>query len=214
MPAPNITEAPTPPLRTMTSSQFIAAAEAFVGWMAGAPDEFNALADYLEGLETGTLDEQLQAIAGLAPSANQVPMFTGLSTASLLTISAVAQTLLGQTTQALMRTTGLGMTANGSSLVSAADYAAMRALLLIGAQPVTFNFSAAGDASFYADVAMALTQQATSGTGSVSYEKSTAAAPTVFSATTSPITLEAGAWLRVTAASVTTRYAVHLKRTA
>lgn len=84
----------------------------------------------------------------------------------------------------------------------------------MGGQPVTFNFSAAGDASFYADVAMILTQQATSGTGSVSYEKSTAAAPSTFSSTTSPITLEAGAWLRVTAASVTTRYAVHLKRTA
>lgn len=77
-----------------------------------------------------------------------------------------------------------------------------------------FNFSDAGEARLYADVAMTLTQQATSGTGSVAYEKSTAAAPSTFSSTTSPITLEAGAWLKVTASAVTDIYAVALKRTA
>lgn len=82
--------------------------------------------------------------------------------------------------------------------------------------PVTpvFNFTDDGEARFYADVAMTLTQQGTSGTGSVAYEKSTNAAPSTFSSTTSPISLEAGAWLKVTASSVTDLYAVALKRTA
>ena len=76
------------------------------------------------------------------------------------------------------------------------------------------NFTADGEVRFYADVGITLTQQSTSGTGSVAYEKSTAAAPSTFSSTTSPITLEAGAWLKITASSVTDLFAVALKRTA
>jgi hypothetical protein len=78
----------------------------------------------------------------------------------------------------------------------------------------TPNFSSDGEIRFRADEAMTLTQQATSGTGSIAYEKSTAAAPGTFSSTSSPITLEAGAWLKATASSVSSIYAVHLKRTA
>jgi hypothetical protein len=77
-----------------------------------------------------------------------------------------------------------------------------------------FNFTADGEVRFYADIAMTLTQQATSGAGTVAYEKSTTAAPGTFGATTSPITLEAGAWLKVSASSVTDLFAVALKRTA
>lgn len=77
-----------------------------------------------------------------------------------------------------------------------------------------FNFTDDGEARYYADVAMTLTQQSTSGTGSVAYEKSTAAAPGTFSSTSSPITLEAGAWLKVTASGVSSIFAVALKRTA
>jgi hypothetical protein len=85
--------------------------------------------------------------------------------------------------------------------------------LMADAMPLTFNFSAAGEVRFYADEAMTLTQQATSGTGTVAYQKSTAAAPGTFTGTSSPIALEAGAWLKVTASAVTTIFAVHLKRT-
>lgn len=46
-------------------------------------------------------------------------------------ISAAARILLAQATQALMRTAGLGLSADGSNLVAATDYAAMRALLAI-----------------------------------------------------------------------------------
>jgi hypothetical protein len=46
-------------------------------------------------------------------------------------VTTAARTLLAQSTQALMRTSGLGLSADGSSLVVAADYAAMRGLLAI-----------------------------------------------------------------------------------
>ena len=87
-------------------------------------------------------------------------------------------------------------------------------LALLQPLPLTANFTDDAEMRFRADVAMTLTQQGTSGTGSVAYEKSTAAAPTVFSSTTSPISLEAGAWLKVVATGVTDLYAVALKRTA
>lgn len=76
------------------------------------------------------------------------------------------------------------------------------------------NFTDDGEVRIYASEAMTITQQGTSGTGSVSYEKSTSAAPSAFSSTSSPITLESGAWLKVIASSVSTIYAVALKRTA
>jgi hypothetical protein len=78
----------------------------------------------------------------------------------------------------------------------------------------TPNFSSDGEVRFYADAAMTVTEIATSGTGTIAYAKSTSGAPTVFNSTTSPITLQAGAWLKVTASSVTGIVAVHLRRTA
>jgi hypothetical protein len=78
----------------------------------------------------------------------------------------------------------------------------------------TPNFSANGEIRFYADVAMTVTEIATSGTGTIAYEKSTSGAPSTFNSTSSPITLEAGAWLKVSASSVTGLVAVHLRRTA
>jgi hypothetical protein len=77
------------------------------------------------------------------------------------------------------------------------------------------NFTAAGDLYIPAIVAMTVDQgNAAIGTGTITYFKSTAAAPSTFSSTTLPATLEAGAWLKVTAASVTGFVATHLKRTA
>jgi hypothetical protein len=52
------------------------------------------------------------------------------------------------------------------------------------------------------------------GTGTLAYEKSTTADPGTFSGTTLPVTLQAGAWLKVSATSVTGFVATHLKRTA
>jgi hypothetical protein len=106
-------------------------------------------------------------------------------------------------------TNGSGVSGNPTVAINASD--ARSAILN---ELAVFNFSDDAECRFYADVAMTMTQQSTSGTGSVAYEKSTTAAPTVFNSTTSPISLEAGAWLKVTATSVSSIYAVALKRTA
>lgn len=55
------------------------------------------------------LDSELTAIAGLTSAANKGLYFTGTATASTFDLTAVARTLLAQTTQASMRSTGLGL---------------------------------------------------------------------------------------------------------
>jgi hypothetical protein len=119
----------------------------------------------------------LTSLAGLAGVAGRVPYFSGGTTLAIadstaygrglwnladlaahrtaLGISAVATTLLAQTTQALMRTTGLGLTTYGSSLGMAADAAAAKVLLAIAAADVS-GFSAAADARITAQKGMAL----------------------------------------------------------
>jgi hypothetical protein len=135
---------------------------------------------------------------------------TGASTAS------AARTNLGLGTAATQSTGTFAQVANNLSDLASASTA--RTNLGLGntalALPLTFNFTDTGEARFYADVAMTLTELATSGTGTIAYEKSTTAAPSTFSSTTSPISLQAGAWLKVSASSVTSIVAVHLKRTA
>lgn len=80
-------------------------------------------------------------------------------------------------------------------------------------QPV--NFMAAADAYIPARVAMTIAQgNAPLGTGTLAYAKSTAAAPATFTTTTLPATLEAGAWLKVSASAVTGFVAVDLYRSA
>ena len=74
-------------------------------------------------------DATLAALAGLTVAADKLLYATGPDAFATATLTAVARTLIAQTTQALMRTAGLGMSANGSSLVAAADYAAMRTAL-------------------------------------------------------------------------------------
>lgn len=77
------------------------------------------------------------------------------------------------------------------------------------------NFTAAGDVYIPAVVAMTIDQgNAAIGTGTLTFFKSTTATPGTFNSTTLPATLQAGAWLKVTAAAVTGFVATHLKRTA
>lgn len=91
------------------------------------------------------LDATLTAFAGTTITADKLPYGSGSDTFSTTDFTSVARTLVGQTTQALMRTAGLGMSANGSSLVSAADYSAMRSLLSLGTAALK-NTGTSGDA--------------------------------------------------------------------
>jgi hypothetical protein len=76
------------------------------------------------------------------------------------------------------------------------------------------NFSSDGEVYIPAVQAMTIDQgNAKIGTGTITFEKSTNAAPSTFSSTTLPATLQAGAWLRVIAAGVSGFVATHLKRT-
>jgi hypothetical protein len=83
---------------------------------------------------------------------------------------------------------------------------------LNGAMEWAPNFTDAGDVYIPAVVAMTIDQgNAAIGAGTITFEKSTAAAPETFSAATLPVTLEAGAWLKV---SSDDQAATHLVRTA
>jgi hypothetical protein len=86
---------------------------------------------------------------------------------------------------------------------------------LIGLQEWAPNVTADADVYIPALVAMTIGQgSAKIGTGTVTFEKSTAAAPGTFAATALPATLEAGAWLKVSFADVAGFCADHLVRTA
>jgi hypothetical protein len=74
----------------------------------------------------GTIGTRFQAAALLKTDTDTWTISGDFGDAAVTT---VARTLLAQASQSLMRTTGLGLSADGSSLVAAADYAAMRALL-------------------------------------------------------------------------------------
>lgn len=194
MPAPSLTPAPPAPLRSQTPATFTSLAEAFVDWWAGFPDELNEWAEYWDSFTpSGGASEGDVTASGLTMATSRI---LGRVTAS----TGAIEELTAAQVKALLAIAVADITGLGAG-------AAM-------ALPLTFNFSAAGTAYFYADEAMTLTQQATVGTGTIAYEKSTTDAPSTFSSTTSPTSLQAGAWLKVTASSVTGGVAVHLKRTA
>lgn len=137
MPFSNIDALPTAPQRTDDADTFIDRADAFVAALSTFRNQLNTFKAELEAtaaliaVAPAYADTALKTIAdsSLTPAADRLIYFTGASTSALATLTSVARTLLAQSSQANMRTTGLGLTADGSSLVTAANYAAMKALL-------------------------------------------------------------------------------------
>ena len=105
-----------------------------LGEKADAGAVLSALAAKQDASDNGT------AFAALTFATGKLMYATGPHAFALTDLTTAAMTLLAQTSQGAMRTTGLGMSANGSSLVAAADYAAMRALL--GSPVLTVNGAA------------------------------------------------------------------------
>ena len=88
----------------------------------------------------GSIGSRYQAVALLKIATDAWLLSGDVADAA---ITNAARTLLAQTTQTLMRTIGLGFSADGSSLVAAADFAAMRSLLAIAQGDVAGLTSAA-----------------------------------------------------------------------
>lgn len=73
------------------------------------------------GTLTFTVDPALVSIAGLTTAADTGIYTTAANTYATFTLTAVGRTLVGQATQALMRTTGLGATTVGSNYFTLAN---------------------------------------------------------------------------------------------
>jgi hypothetical protein len=157
------------------------------------------------------------------------PTWVQVSGAGALTNDSVTNALLANMAQATIkgRASGAGtgdptdlsaaqvktILALASGDISGFDAAVDARIKLL--QKWALNFTADGDAYIPAYEAMTIDAGVTAiGTGTLSYEKSTAAAPGTFVSTSLPATLEAGAWLKVSVASLAGFKAVELKRTA
>jgi len=173
MPFSVLTPPPTAPQRTDDADTFIDRADAFVAWQTTFATQITT---FITELETAAAliaaapaysDPGLVALSGNTPAADLVPYYTGASTSALTTLTAAARTVLDDTTLDAMLTT-LGLTANGKSLVTATDYAAMRTLLglVIGTNVQAFDAELAALAGLTsaADKGIQFTGSGTAGT--------------------------------------------------
>lgn len=135
MPLQDLTPPPTAPARSDAPEVFIERADAFVAWFPTFVSQMQTLTAQLEataaliGAAPAYSDPGLVAMTGNTPAADKFIYFTSSSASAIAAVTSQGRTLIAQASQANMRTTGLGMSANGSSLVAANDYAAMRGLL-------------------------------------------------------------------------------------
>lgn len=161
------------------------------------------------------LAEVVQDIVGAMLADSSTINFTyndgpGTATASVINDS-ITNSILANMAQSTIKGRAAGAGTGDPTDLSATQ---VRTILL-EMQRWTINFTDNGDAYIAADVAMTIDAGvAAIGTGTLAYEKSTAAAPSTFASTSLPATLEAGAWLKVSVSSISGFKAVELKRTA
>lgn len=137
MPFTEIDILPDPPQRTQDEETFAPLADAFVVALKTMSEQLNAFQSELEAtaaliaVAPAYADVALKTIAdsSLTPATDKLMYFSSASAAALADFTTTARTLLAQSSQANMRTTGLGMTGYGSAIVTAADYAEMVSLL-------------------------------------------------------------------------------------
>jgi hypothetical protein len=134
MPLQDLSTPPTPPSRNDPPEVFIQRADAFVAWQAQFAAEMNTLTAQLEATAAliaaapAYADPGLLALAGNTPAADRLPYYDAADGSALATFTAAGRALLDDATASDQLTT-LGLSANGKSLATAANYAAMRALL-------------------------------------------------------------------------------------
>lgn len=134
MPLQDLTPPPTPPSRNDPPEVFIERADAFVVWQAQFASEINTLATQLEAtaaliaVAPAYADPGLLALAGNTPAADRLPYYDAADGSALATFTGAGRALLDDASASDQLTT-LGLSANGKSLVTAADYAAMRTAL-------------------------------------------------------------------------------------
>lgn len=171
--------------------------------------------DTLINLDAAASTEQVQDIVGAMLTDSATIDFSyndgaGTSTASVIDDS-ISSAKLANMAQATIKGRASGAGTGDPTDLSASQ---VRTILL-EMQRWTINFTADGDAYIAADVAMTIDAGvAAIGTGTLAYQKSTAASPSSFSSTSLPATLESGAWLKVSVSSLAGFKAVELKRTA
>ena len=138
MPFSDIDILPVAPQRTDPPDDFDNLADAFVVALQTFSEQLNVFKSELEvaaaliAAAPAYADVALRVIAdsGLTPAAGKIIRYTSGAAAALTDLSAFAMTLIDDADAAAARTT-LGMSANGQSLVTATDYAAMRDLLSV-----------------------------------------------------------------------------------
>lgn len=98
---------------TITASVYGAVTTVTVSNDSGSLDSGISAVSYgVLSVTNPSVPGELVALLGLTSAADKLPYFTGANTAALADFNSVARTFIGQTTQAAMRATGLGFSAD------------------------------------------------------------------------------------------------------
>lgn len=111
-----------------------------------------------------------------------------------------AATTAALTAEANARAAAIAAEATARANGDAANTAAINGNKSL-ASPIVANFTGAGKVRFYANVALELALLSQSGPGTITFQKSTAAAPGNFTAAAMPFSVQAGAWVEIVAAA-------------